>query len=111
MQIYETDGRIQGISQMFQGRTGDTNYNSRSTRFLTKADYFILNNINLSYTFSQDLLRDTGITGLSITLSADNLWLASKRKGFNPSVSETGQGSVYRYSPLTNFTVGVKVKF
>ncbi len=108
---WQNPGDITDVPRLTSGRTGDTNYNSRSTRFLTKADYFILNNINLSYTFSQDLLRDTGITGLSITLSADNLWLASRRKGFNPSVSETGQGSSYTYSPLTNFTVGVKVKF
>ena len=108
---WQKPGDVTDVPRFTGGRTGDTYYNSRSTRFLTKADYFILNNINLSYTFSEDYLRDTGITGLSITLAADNLWLASKRKGFNPSVSETGAGSSYRYSPLSNFTLGVKVKF
>lgn len=87
------------------------NYNSASTRFLVRADYFILNNVNLGYTIPKDYLRNTGFSEFSFTLAADNLWIESARRGFNPSITETGGSFSYTYSPLTNFTLGVKAKF
>lgn len=104
-------GDITDVPRMSSAHSTDTNFNSTSSRFLTKADYLALNNISLGYSLPEDFLRGTGFKAVSFSLSGDNLWLSSDRIGFNPTVSETGSTSTYTYSPLTTFTMGVKVKF
>lgn len=89
----------------------DANVNSVSSRFITKADYLSLNNIRLGYTFPESLLKEGLINQLNIFISGDNLWLHSARKGFNPSAAESGASDMYRYSPLSTITAGMKVKF
>ena len=89
----------------------DNNSNSLSSRFITKSDFLSLNNVRIGYTLPKELLGKTGIDNVNLWVSGDNLFLLSERKGFNPTTSETGSSSTYRYSPLSNFTLGVKVKF
>lgn len=89
----------------------DTNVNSSSTRFLTKADYLALNNVRLGYTVPKAYFEGLGISLLNIYVSGDNLAIFSERDGFNPSVSEVGASSMYNYSPLTTITGGVRINF
>lgn len=89
----------------------DLNVNSASTRFLTKSDYLSLNNIRLSYNFTDNLLAPIGVQGLSVWVSGDNLWQLTERKGFYPSTAESGNSNTYRYSPLSTITAGLRVKF
>ncbi len=93
------------------GGLNDTQANATSSRFLTKADYLALNNLRLAYDFSNDVVSNIGLTGLSFFVTGDNLWLSTKRKGFNPTTSESGSSSTYTYSPVTTFTFGVRAKF
>jgi len=86
------------------------NFRSASTRFLTKANYLVLNNVRLSYTLPSAVISKYGLGGLSVWVSGDNLWINTARKGFNPSTAETGSSSTYRYSPLSTFTAGLRVK-
>ena len=51
------------------------------------------------------------ISKLNIFVTGDNLMMLSQRNGFNPSTSETGSSNIYRYNPLTSFSMGVKVEF
>ncbi|MHA6246529.1 SusC/RagA family TonB-linked outer membrane protein [Pontibacter sp. CAU 1760] len=88
----------------------DKNVNSTSSRFITKADYLTLNNVRLSYTLPKNYTTKLGVGGLSIWVSGDNLWIKSKRDGFNPSTNEAGSSSTYRYSPLSTVTAGLRVK-
>ncbi|RAU83930.1 SusC/RagA family TonB-linked outer membrane protein [Pontibacter arcticus] len=88
----------------------DPNASSASTRFLTKANYLILNNIRLGYALPASYTNKFGIGGLSVWVSGDNLWINSARKGFNPTTSEAGGSSSYRYSPLSTVTAGLKIK-
>lgn len=108
---WQKPGDITDVPRLTSNRTGDTNYASQSTRFLTKKNYFVLNNVTLGYSVPKNLLDGLGLTGLQLSISGDNLWLHSKRKGFNPSTSETGGSDMYRYSPLSTFTFGVKANF
>lgn len=108
---WQKPGDITDVPRLSNNNTGDTNYASRSTRFLIKSDYLALNNIRLSYSLPKDYYRGLGINGLTLSVSGDNLWLTTKRKGFNPSTSETGSSNAYRYSPLSTITFGVKVNF
>lgn len=89
----------------------DQNVNSTSTRFLTKSDYLNLSNIRLGYTFPKAMLSPYGVEYLNLFVAGDNLMITSARKGFNPSTNEAGTSSRYRYSPLSTFTVGAKIKF
>lgn len=89
----------------------DQNVNSSSTRFLTKANYFLLNNVRLGYNIPSTLVKNVGMTGASIWVSGDNLWLKSQRNGFNPSTHEAGTSDMYRYSPLSTLSAGVRVTF
>jgi len=86
------------------------NQNALSTRFLTKATYLALNNVRLSYNLPTSITSKYGVGGLSVWVSGDNLWINTKRDGFNPSTAETGSSSTYRYSPLSTFTAGLRVK-
>lgn len=90
----------------------DQNVNSSSSRFLTDGSYLNLNNIRLSYNVPGSWIESTGfLTQASVFVSGDNLWLASARKGFNPSTQEAGESDMYRYSPLSTLTAGFKVRF
>lgn len=87
------------------------NVNAQSTRFLTKTDFLALNNLRLGYDLPSDFLQNTGIAEASIFATGDNLFLFSKRDGFNPATAIDGSSDMYRYSPLSTFTVGVNLKF
>ncbi len=90
----------------------DANVNAQSTRFLTKGNYLVLNNVRIGYTLPKSLTRKTGLfEEVSFFVSGDNLWLHTARKGFNPSTAEDGSSNMYRYSPLSTITTGLKVKF
>ena len=87
--------------------------------FLTRANYFSLRNITLGYTFPKNLLEKVGIEKLRVYFSGDNIWLRSKRKGFDPRMNDTdGDGSAafggftgYGYSALSTYSIGVNLSF
>jgi TonB-linked SusC/RagA family outer membrane protein len=89
----------------------DANVGSVSSRYVTKASYLVLNNVRLGYNIPSSILGSLKINTASIWVSGDNLWLKSKRDGFNPSTAEAGSSNTYRYSPLSTISAGLKVKF
>lgn len=89
----------------------DLRVNSASSRFLTPSDFLNVSNIRVGYTFPTKLVERIGVKSLSIFAAGDNLALFSYRDGFNPSTAVTGASSMYRYSPLSTLTGGLKVKF
>lgn len=90
----------------------DANVNSASSRFVTKANFLALNNVRVGYSLPESLLKRQNIAEqISFFVSGDNLWLNTARKGFNPSTAESGASDMYRYSPLSTITVGLKAKF
>lgn len=93
------------------GTLNDTQANATSSRFLTKADYIVLNNARLGYDLNKNWVNSIGMTGMTLFLSGDNLWISTKRRGFNPSTSESGASNTYRYSPISTITLGVRAKF
>lgn len=106
---WQKPGDITDIPRLSNGY--DPNVGSTSTRFLTKADYLSVNNIRLGYTLPKTYVKQLGLSDLSFFVSGDNLFLFTKRDGFNPATNEFGASSTYRYAPLTTITGGVKVKF
>lgn len=104
-------GDITDVPRLTSNRGGDTQYASSSTRFLRKADYLALNNVSLSYTLDENVAKYLAMKELTFSLTGDNLWLSTNKKGFNPTTSETGSSDAYRYYPLSNVTFGVKARF
>ncbi|OEJ99292.1 SusC/RagA family TonB-linked outer membrane protein [Flavivirga aquatica] len=89
----------------------DTNVGSASTRWLIKSDYLALNNIRFGYSLPSKFLKNTGINSVNLSLTGDNLFVTSARKGFNPITSETGNTGRRLYAPLSNLSLGARVKF
>lgn len=87
------------------------NITSLSTRFLIEKDYLALNNILLGYTLSSKFLENTGLDLVNLYISGDNLFINTARRGYNPSVRESGNSGRAIYAPLSTFTMGVKLKF
>lgn len=106
---WQKPGDITDIPRINGG--ADASVSAMSSRFLTKADYLSINNIRLGYNVPTTFVKQLGLADLNFFVSGDNLWLFTKRKGFNPAISEFGTTSMYQYTPLSTITGGVRVKF
>ena len=109
LQRWQKPGDITNVPRLSSGY--DTNVRSASTRFITSSDFLSLNNVRVGYTVPTSFSNRYGISSLSIFATGDNLFLLSARDGFNPSTDEAGTSDWYTYSPLTTYTVGLRVKF
>jgi len=89
----------------------DTYANMGSTRFLTSNSYLSLNSINLGYKFPKKWIEKIKFENLSVWVSAENLAIATARKGYNPMVSLSGTSSSSQYTPLSTIMGGVRFSF
>ena len=85
--------------------------NAASDRFLTSNSFLSLNNINLGYKFPKKLIEKIKLNNLQVWVAADNLAIASARRGYNPMMSMSGANGYDDYSPLSTVMAGVKVQF
>lgn len=82
-----------------------------SSRFIISNNNLNLTNARLAYNVSPDLLQKIGVYGLNLWVSGNNLFLISKRKGFIPNTSESGNSNSYNYTPLSSVTMGFNIQF
>jgi len=87
------------------------NGTSSSTRFITSTDYIAINNVNIGYAMPQKYLRGTSIDMCNISMTADNLFSGTARRGFLPNTSESGNSGRRLYAPVSTISLGVRVKF
>jgi hypothetical protein len=85
------------------------NQNGSSTRFLVKGDYIALNNIRFGYTLPNDFINRIGFKRADLFVTGDNLFVTSARIGLNPTTSQTGGSSYYKYNPLSTVTLGINL--
>ncbi|SFU31677.1 TonB-linked outer membrane protein, SusC/RagA family [Pustulibacterium marinum] len=107
---WKEPGDVTNVPRLTSGLDTDVQYSSRSTRFLTKADYLALNNVNLGYTFSKEITDKLKLSKLNLYVSGDNLMMLSRRDGFNPQTMFSASNSGI-YMPMTTFSFGAKVQF
>lgn len=88
-----------------------TNQNGNSTLYLIKSDYISLQDVTLSYQLPDGFPQQAGLSGLKIYVTGNNLYLWSKRKGYDPRASLTGVSDPYRYSLLSSVSLGFKLTF
>ena len=91
---------------------GDTYAGAMSDRFLTNASYLTLQNINFGYTLPSRWLKPIGLQSLRVYVAGDNLYYWSKRKGFDPRGSFSGNvDSNYAYSSSRCISGGINLTF
>ncbi len=89
----------------------DSYTTASSTRFLTSNSFISLNNVQLGYNFPKKLIEKIKLQKLNLYVSANNLAIASARRGYNPMTSFTGSSDTHAYSPLSTIMGGVKFTF
>ncbi|MBM0659818.1 SusC/RagA family TonB-linked outer membrane protein [Capnocytophaga genosp. AHN8471] len=84
---------------------------SLSDRFMVSSNYLSLRNVSLGYTFKQEIVEKLGLTKLRYYLTADNVYLWSKRKGLDPRTSLAGDNDDAVYSPIRTVSMGLTLNF
>ena len=82
-----------------------------STRWLTSGNYLVVKNIALTYDLPKRWLTPMQIQGLAFTLSCENLYTASARKGLNPQYSFGGTTDSNDFVTARVFSAGINVRF
>ncbi len=82
--------------------------NATSDRWLVSRDYLCFKNLNLTYSLPKKILRPTGLSGVQISFSAENLHIWGARKGMNPMMGIAGGQSNYLV-PARVYTFGLLV--
>ena len=98
---------------------GDTSVGQSAVdRFLISSDYLSINNVTVGYTFPSKWMEKLKVAGLRVYFAADNLAVASARKGVDPRYS-IGLGSFTSgsglnsgsYSAMRTLTGGLTLTF
>lgn len=89
----------------------DTNTGSSSTQWLTKGNYLSLNNVTLGYTMPRKVINNLQMSRMRFTLTCDNVFFLSKRKGLDPRYKIDGSVSASNYAPIRTVSLGVNVQF
>ena len=96
-----------GIPQINSQFNSDNN--AYSSRFLVSSSYLCLKNINISYDLPMKWTDAMKLQGINIGFTCENLFIASKRKGMNPTYGfQGGQGQFYVPSRVFSFQLNVK---
>ncbi|MDD6781639.1 MAG: TonB-dependent receptor [Bacteroidales bacterium] len=77
---------------------------------LTSASYFSLRNITLGYSFPKKWMNKAKIKTLRLYVVADNIALATARKGLDPRQSFSG-ATDYNYSAMATVSGGITIGF
>ena len=90
---------------------GDTYGAGTSDRFITDASYLNIENINIGYTFPSTLTSRIRLQSLRLYASCENVWYWSRRRGFDPRGSFTGNSGTANFAPVRTASLGVTLKF
>ena len=82
-----------------------------SDRFLTNATYLNFQSFTVGYNIPKKLIQSIGIDGIRLYCSGENLYLWSKRKGFDPRQSYGSVKTINTYSPMRNISGGIQLTF
>ena len=70
------------------------NRDINSSRHLYDASYIRLRNLSINYKFSERICKKLNAVSLKIFLSAQNLAVWTKYKGWDPEVNREGSGAI-----------------
>ena len=81
-----------------------------SSRWLVSNDYLCFKNLNISYDLPKKWTNAMLMQGINIGFSIDNVFIAARKKGFNPQYSWSG-GQGRNYVPARVFTFQLTARF
>lgn len=84
---------------------------TQSTRFLTDASFWALRNVNVGYTFNNNLSEKLGLENLRLSVTGENLYLRSRRDGLDPQYNLAGTPSGDDFNPARFVTFGLNANF
>lgn len=102
------ENKNSNIPRLDNARTAD--FGGGSTRWLTSASYFQLNNITLGYDIPASWAKAIQAKNAQIYVTGENLYLGSARRGMNVTGSFNGTvDNSYNFNKV--YTAGIKVGF
>lgn len=84
---------------------------TQSERFLTDASFWALRNVSFGYNFGNSVLDPLGLDALRVSITGENLYLKSKRKGLDPQYNLAGTPSANDFSPSRIVSIGLNLSF
>jgi TonB-linked SusC/RagA family outer membrane protein len=78
--------------------------------WLLDASYIRLKNLQISYSFSNELIKKIGLDKLVLFMNGQNIFTLSKMKDFDPE-RNIKQNSYYEYPSIKTFSAGLNVTF
>lgn len=100
---------------MNSGAAGGATYNAlASDRYVEDGDYLRFQYLRIGYSFDAKKIKKIGLSSLSLSASANNLWVWSKYTGTDPDVTTSGWGVAKdeNKTPRSkSFTVSLNVGF
>lgn len=88
---------------------GDQYTGYLSDRWLISNTYVTFQNFQVGYNLPKQWLSRIGINKARIYVTGDNLYLWSKRQGYDPRLS--AEGSYGSYSPMRTISAGINLQF
>ena len=83
---------------------------AEGTRFHYDGSFIRLKNAEVSYTFTQQWIKNFGLSSVKLYLSGNNLWVWSRMPDDRESnFAGTGLGSQGAYPTVKRFTMGLKI--
>lgn len=100
---------------MNSNAAGNATYNAlASDRYVENGDYLRFQYLRLGYSFDAKKIKKIGLSSLSLSASANNLWVWSKYTGTDPDVTTSGWGvatDTNKTPRSKSFTVSLNVGF
>lgn len=100
----------------FGGKDPNGNWSKVSSYHVKNGSYFRMRNIQLGYTLSNNLIKNVGISSARFFVMADNLFIITKYKGYDPEIAGGVRArgidnSNFRYPTSRLFALGLNVNF
>lgn len=100
---------------MNSSAAGGATYNAlASDRYVEDGDYLRFQYLRLGYSFDAKKIKKIGLSSLSLSASANNLWVWSKYTGTDPDVTTSGWGvakDTNKTPRSKSFTISLNVGF
>lgn len=93
---------------------GNANAHKTSSRYLEDADYLTLKNLTLAYTLPRNVLSSCGLSDVTLSFSADNLFILTPYSQVDPSTASyerDGMGKNNVYPTARKYVFGLSVAF
>ncbi len=84
---------------------------TQSTRFLTDASFWTLRNVNLGYTFSDNIASKLDLDNLRLSVTGENLFFQSRRAGLNPQFNLAGTPAGNSFNPARVISINLNANF